>query len=432
MSEKKDPWVTIHILSEDRARKFSPERRATAPEAYQQVLKMARDTRYTAVCNCERDKELRLYVRTDPRSGQFSLRRFPFTGPSHAETCSYYCRVNRDGGASTYSADAIREDADGTLHLSLSYSLRVNPGDSAQAHPEPCLVPRQRHATRKQPNTTLLGMLHLLWETTETNCWTPAFEGRRSQQGVMWRIREAAGTIKQGRTLLRDVLILPGRSQDNSNGFRYAAQNSRRLVVISELDEWSHTLEDLNGILPVTCPTDSKKLYLNIDATRWKDTLERFRQESAWWRQGGKVIAIAVTDVPVEGSYWRAQVRQVCLMMVSPRYIPLDSSYEGTVEEKLARERRSFVKPLRYDAAEDEYHPDFCLTDVESTDIYPMEVWGMETADYQLHRLQKTAWYNQEYQQYWWGWNVATQDVPNLPVKNKSYQDKYPVEEEKL
>ncbi|MEQ9971401.1 DUF1173 family protein [Pectobacterium carotovorum] len=431
MSEKKDPWVTIHILSEDKPRTFSPDRRASSPESYQRLLKTARDTRYIAVCGCVRDKELRLYVRTDPRSGQFSLRRFPFTGPSHAETCSYYCRVNRDGGASTYSVDAIREDADGTLHLTLNYSLRVKPDGSDQTHPEPCLAQRQRRATTKQPRTTLLGMLHLLWETTETNCWTPAFEERRSQQGVMWRIREAAGTIKQGRTLLRDVLMLPGRSQNNSDVFRYAVQNSRRLVVISELDEWTPALDDHNGILPVSCPTDSKKLFLNIDATRWNDTLERFRVESAWWRQGKKVMAIAVTDVPVEGNYWRAKVRQVCLMMISPRYIPLDSSYEGEVEEKLARERRSFVKPLRYDSAEDEYHPDFCLSDTESADIYPMEVWGMETADYQLHRAQKTDWYNQEYPQSWWGWDVAQQVVPDFPPRSAYQQGKYPLDEDK-
>lgn len=431
MSEKKDPWVTIHILSEDKPQTFSPDRRGNSPEFYQRVLKKARDTRYIAVCTCVRDKELRLYVRTDPRSGQFSLRRFPFTGPSHAETCSYYCRVNQDGGASTYSADAIREDADGTLHLTLSYSLRVKIDGSDQVHPELCLAPRKLRATIKQPCTTLLGMLHLLWETTETNYWTPAFEQRRNQLGVMRRIQQAAGTIKQGRTLLRDVLMLQGRSQDNSKVFRYAAQNSRRLVVISELDEWTPALDDHKGILPVSCSTDIKKPYLNIDATRWNDTLERFREEKAWWRQGNKVMAIAVTDVPVEDKYWRADVRQVCLMMISQRYIPLDSSYEGMVEEKLARERRSFVKPLRYDSAENEYHPDFCLFDVESADIYPMEVWGMETADYVLHREQKTVWYNQKFPQSWWGWDVAQPAVPDLPPRSAYQQDKYPLDEEK-
>jgi len=48
---------------------------------------------------------------------------------------------------------------------------------------------------------------------------------------------------------------------------------------------------------------------------------------------------------------------------ISSRFIPLDSGYEGAVEEKLWQEKRAFIKPLRYDGEEDVF-PDFVLKDV--------------------------------------------------------------------
>ncbi|WP_158784169.1 DUF1173 family protein [Pantoea sp. BAV 3049] len=140
---------------------------------------------------------------------------------------------------------------------------------------------------------------------------------------------------------------------------------------------------------------------------------------------------IAVTDVPeIKGEYKRASVRQVCLMMVSDRLIPLDSANEAVIEEKLCRERRSFLKPLIYDSDLAEYHPNFCLTDTPSGDIYPMEVWGLDQVGYLLHRQEKTVWYNTHYPQSWWGWDAAgdpqRKKITDFPCRAASYAEKYP------
>jgi hypothetical protein len=174
--------------------------------------------------------------------------------------------------------------------------------------------------------------------------------------------------------------------------------------------------------LPLANPLKGAMPFLNIDKVRWRDTLDRFRREVAWWKQGGKVIVIVVTDEPVIREHSsNAQVRQICLMMVSERLIPLDSAYEGIIEEKLVREGRSFVKPLRYDSAVNEFHPDFCLTDTRSQNVVPLEVWGMATESYVQHRAEKTQWYNTRYPQNWWSWDATVDpaglNIPALPEK---------------
>ncbi len=120
-------------------------------------------------------------------------------------------------------------------------------------------------------------------------------------------------------------------------------------------------------------------------------------------------------------------------MMVSERWIPLDSSYEGIIEEKLAKERRQFIKPLIYDSAEDQYHPDFILTDVNAADFVPLEVWGRDTVDYLQHRAVKEKWYQQEFGDSWWSWDAVRDprgdEIPAFPQRKKHYESKYPLEE---
>ncbi|MCW0351003.1 hypothetical protein NB701_004365 [Pantoea ananatis] len=105
-------------------------------------------------------------------------------------------------------------------------------------------------------------------------------------------------------------------------------------------------------------------------------------------------------------------------MTVSPRFIPLDSGYEAAVEEKLWQEKRAFIKPLCYDGEEDVF-PDFVLKDVSGVDALPMEVFGINTPEYQQRRQEKIAHYDLEYgAESWWHWNAyTTNEIPAFPLK---------------
>jgi hypothetical protein len=427
MPDKKEYWVYIQIISEAQTYTFSPERRKNQFVAYQECLRRAWDTRYIATCSCDRTQELRLYIRSENGGQSFSLRRFPHTGTLHAEDCIFHCRVNSDGAASTYSGEALREDADGTVRISLGYSFRVKEVTSTE--PDALLPARRNHAGAKLAQMTLLGLLHLLWENSEMNAWSPAFEGRRSSNTVARRLDEQAQFIRQGTTRLSDILLLQGRKNENQARTTYAINNNRRLIVICQLD--AKTAEAGQKTLPLGSFVAQGMPFLNIDDVRWNDTLQRFPREAAWWKEGKNVVLIAVTDVPKQGSKFKsANVRQACLMMVNEQWLPLDSSFEGIVADRLVSERRAFVKPLIYDSAISEYHMDFCLTDTPHGDVYPMEVWGRDDADYTNHREEKTQWYDTQHPQSWWQWDAVAdpkgEQMPVFPDRSEYYRKKYP------
>lgn len=416
---KKPQWISITLMPAGRTAPYSPDRREIMVTQFQADLREARDTKEfsTITCGCDRHKNLRLYTRPIAGSERLRLCRFPNTGPSHAEDCEFHERVNQDGGVKTYATGCIREDDNGELHIALCYPLKVAANKEDAEEPEDVLPPRPRRAGARQTKMSFLGLLHLLWENTERNVWYPHFDGRRTLSNLMYALYTEATMIKQGHTRLSDVLLLQEQAKINRAAFSHAVQHDRRLVVIAELRAWTPAREAGTGQLETGIPQGKGWPYLNLDANRWQRTLACFPQARAWWRAGGKVMAIAVTDVPQETDrHQRAAVRQVCLMMVSDRWIPLESAYEGAVEKKLVAEGRAFSKPLIYDSAENEYHPDFILTDT-CADGCPMEVWGRDSDDYQAHRVIKAEWYQAEHGDNWWQWDaVADPDESRIPA----------------
>lgn len=109
-------------------------------------------------------------------------------------------------------------------------------------------------------------------------------------------------------------------------------------------------------------------------------------------------------------------------MVVTPRFIPVDSGYEADVEARLCQEERSFLKPLRLDA-EDDTLPDFVLTDLQGQRPMPMEVFGMKTAEYLARKQTKIAFYDSKYgREGWWFWDAAFdttgKNIPSFPKQS--------------
>nr|WP_275103468.1 DUF1173 family protein [Pantoea agglomerans] len=248
---------------------------------------------------------------------------------------------------------------------------------------------------------------------------------------MSWHLQQTAARIRIGRVPLEESLLLmamKGSQQviANREHLRAAEKNKRRLIVVSMLSGWSEAGEArLQAMLPLGLFSGFPDLVMPEDVCH---RLERsFSRELGDWRRGMKVMVIAETEPP-ETSFRKVEGRNlpsscstvidVSLMTVSPRFIPLDSGYEGAVEEKLWQEKRAFIKPLRYDGEEDVF-PDFVLKDAPGVDALPMEVFGMNTPEYQLRRQQKTAYYDTEYGQgNWWYWNATEHsEMPALPPR---------------
>ena len=107
-------------------------------------------------------------------------------------------------------------------------------------------------------------------------------------------------------------------------------------------------------------------------------------------------------------------VSDIGLIRTNRQFIPVDSSYELQVADKLIAERRAFSKPLKL---EDElrYLPDFLLHDCQVP--WVMEVFGITNDDkYQAQKLEKLQYYR-DHGIPCWQWEPAVDKVmQDFPV----------------
>ncbi|WP_426449584.1 DUF1173 family protein [Siccibacter colletis] len=418
-------WLKVYFAGQTAPKRFKVEPGHEENNSLlMSALKLSRDCRSHAACLCTFGEELKLAIKL--RNDKHHLACYPFTSNLHKPECRFYKRLNKEGGQGSYATQALSLTASGILKVALDYPLQTKSGDDNGASLINDEIPVRpvRGASNPVPRMSLLGLLHTLWETSRYNVWTPGMLNKRNSVTLGFHLRQEAETVRVGKVNLSEVLLTPAEGntrneQRNAMAVKSANASGQRLVVVAELARHSPDRESGAGHLAIK--DFSGMPYLKLDDTRWKKCLKRFPLELAGWRAGRKVFAIAVTDVPGAKS---AQVRQVALMMVSERFIPLASSYEGLVEERLVHESRSFIKPLKYDSAEDYYLPDFYLTDVttDNDQPFPLEVWGMDTSDYLQQKCEKSAWYSDNYGKFgWWGWDAVKDSkgiaMPSFPAK---------------
>lgn len=102
------------------------------------------------------------------------LSSYAFTGNEHKPDCRFYSVWSDERQAETYTGDAVRAAADGTIVVRLPTGLqKKTPSEVKPAETVPDDEPVKR---KRQPSMSLLGLLHLLWEQSGINIWHPAFD----------------------------------------------------------------------------------------------------------------------------------------------------------------------------------------------------------------------------------------------------------------
>ncbi|WP_338524299.1 DUF1173 family protein [Pseudomonas batumici] len=378
-------------------------------KGWKSVLEMAYG-RTHASCRCPGKGERKLAIKRRETTDYFHLARFAGTGPEHANECRFYAPAPERSGMQGYEIGVVEEGDDGTLRVRLARGLLEQAAKGERA--DKGVGIHKPAASLRKPVMTLLGLLHLLWQEARLNVWYPAMEGKRTSGLVHSALRQTAGRIKVGRMMLSDVLLVSATPRSkaevsNEGVVLDAVQRNRRVIAVSPLARFDKGKHD--GVifkLPLAGPFGMP--YLNMPAELWQDTERRFKQELAAWKRGERVMAIAQLNVETGSSGARAQVLDLALMHVSERWIPLDSDYESILEAKLFAAGRRFEKPLRYDADECEFFPDFWLLDMKQD--FPLEVFGMNTPEYLAQKARKTQWYDRVYgTEGWWSWD-ATED----------------------
>ncbi|PAW31279.1 hypothetical protein CIL06_22850 [Pantoea vagans] len=415
---KQTYWVSIYKGRSDEAesRIFSPEQQKRA--LFQEWLSDARDVKGSGGCRCRFGSELPLSVVR--RGENCHLAKYRYTGAHHKEDCRFYSRLAGEGGQQAYHQEALRETPAGTLMVTLDVPLKRLGDGEAELAGTP--APRTAGKAVQRNTMTLLGLLHLLWETSRYTEWHPAWEGSRNGPLMGWHLRKSAENIRAAGCRLADLMLTPSGSKGDRDAKRNAdavirAQKSEtRLIAVAELAAWQPGFTTSPDRLPIR---DFHGMpFLTIAPSLWRALGHSFSRELDAWQGGARTIVIAYVDPEAPRG---KLVRQAALMTVSPRFIPVDSGHEMKLEGILHASGRKFLKPLRYDAGLTDYLPDFYLTDLAATEdnLFALEVWGMDSDAYRLHREEKTAWYNTAYTPAgWWSWDASRfpDTVPPLPA----------------
>lgn len=391
---------------------------------WKSALLSAHQNKLAVSCCCNWPGPRRFSVRHMSGSDSYHLARYANTGEEHALDCCYYSPNPDKSGRGGYSKGVVEETSDGDLRIKLTLSLRKQePADTGEPRPERS---NAQSARATKPAMTLLGLLHLLWTEAELNVWSPGMAGKRDTSRIHARLVSAANRITTHRLRLDDALVvatsISGGKQQKANAEKVASaiRNTRRLLVIAPLAAYSQERADgTPGFLAIKGFHGVPKL--NYDADTWASVQRRYKRELSAWGQGKRIIAIVQTDLPDSSSV--AKALNIALMVVSDEWIPVDSSYETTIEAKLRAEERRFYKPLRFDAANDAVFPDFWLLDLPSNREYPLEVYGRTDEKYLARKAVKAAHYDSEYgssPEHWWQWNAAEDQagaaIPDFPT----------------
>lgn len=415
---KQTYWVSIYKgrSNDAESRIFSPEQQKRA--LFQEWLSDARDVKGSGGCRCRFGSELPLSVVR--RGENCHLAKYRYTGAHHKEDCRFYSRLAGEGGQQAYHQEALRETPAGTLMVTLDVPLKKL-GDG-EAEPAGTPAPRPAGKAVKRNTMTLLGLLHLLWETSRYTEWHPAWEGSRNGPLMGWHLRKSAENIRAAGFRLADLMLTPAGAKGdrdamrNADAVRLARENKTRLIAVAELATWQPGFTTCPDRLPIR---DFHGMpFMTIAPSLWRALGHSFSRELDAWKGGARTIVIAYVDPEAPRG---KLVRQAALMTVSPRFIPVDSGHEMKIEGILHASGRKFMKPLRYDAGLADYLPDFYLTDLAATEdnLFALEVWVMDSDAYRLHRQEKTAWYNTAYTPAgWWSWDAFRfpDTVPPLPA----------------
>ncbi|MCA6218952.1 DUF1173 family protein [Ideonella sp. B7] len=379
-------------------------------------LQVAQNRRQVIHCHCHEGRgepapasPLRL---TPVRRGvDYHLRRDPDDADAHHADCRHFtlssCQLAQIG----LSTDALRVSDEGELRINLDFGL----GESGDRDIAAAIV--QYHhpdgkTTQTRSRASLLGLLHLLWARAELNRHDP--RRRLSGPGPWERLRQVARhTVPNSmRSLsehgLSSILLLPTNAtaeaseQARRNRAKlFEAHKKRRVMFACQLDP--HLLEARNaGGFADLYPAFGVGLTVHGDLIT--QMLEQHPSERAALATGQAVIAIGVAKV-WERSRGRlaATVERMALMGVTDRYIPVESSYWRALAEYLEATGRSYMKPLKHDAA-DLVHPDFVLTDTPAQ--VALEVYGMDTPDYLARKAEKQELYAQRLPGRHWQWEA--------------------------
>jgi hypothetical protein len=345
--------------------------------AGQAELDQARRDGAIPQCSCL-NKPLPLVIAE--RDDQLVLRRYPLTGRDHRAECRYHGGISPEQ-TRLYASTALASHDD---------VVRIHLGHSTQREGDAGLRTRM----------SLAGLLHLLWENAGLNRWYPRMEHARRATSVQRALCEAAGELVVDDSPLRSWLYLvePLTTRPEATGGGRLAELllhrpkalEDRLLVLGWLRHVRENHIAVSGQFPLLLDRGLRvTLSSPTAATAGRSLLHHLARGAALENDCLRVVVLADVRLQIgrkDGDC--AVLRDLAMMPVTSRWIPVADEAEAAMADHLAVQSRAFTKPLWYDGPR-ALHPAFQLIDTPHP--VDVEVMASDRAYNEQRRQNLTA-----------------------------------------
>jgi hypothetical protein len=358
------------------------------------------------------------------------LARMPGTGHQHDPDCDFYETLMTDSGKSGYEGAFKEEDGITDVKFAFTLSRMRTAKQNNTRNPEPSHKP-----VTKRGASGLLGLMHYLWEKSKNNIWFPVKKGQpvknRTWRSIAWHLNHTVSQVKRANVPLQELLyVVPAFDKETivENELAWARyitpvleSASKAAIDANEPQLFRMVLGEVGGIntteygYSLSLKQTTRKLFFAKDLHA--KLLRSYPGAMALQFDGTeRVICLALVTATEKGNL---VLVDAALMRCTSHYLPVDSSYEVTVANKLVEEGRRFEKPLRYEASELTL-PDFILLDTDPLRL-PMEIYGMTGRDdYDARKAEKRRHYRETVADSWeWEPSVQADMAPFPPRRQK-------------
>ena len=367
------------------------------------------------VCLCRgQTKKLELYV---CKTSRYFLKKMPRTGQDHRPACTFYAPCERHSGIQGYTAEALVINGD---NVSIKVNLPITQSSAKAIEIKKTRAKGEKHI--RQNKLTMSGIFSVLWEQAEINVWKSEFTGKRSWGAVYKRLSDVANRTVVNRVKLSEIIYMPSpfwreNTQLFTDYIHRLGMKKKYGFLLGEID----SIEQYEYSPGVKISRLNAVIFLKNEV--FEQIQHSFKRELSILNSDvegenkDRVFGLFYVEGVKKSHGWGCSVHQVKLFRTSVDFIPVDSSHESRVVRKMVDEGRNFIKPLRYDADENAYFPDFILTDTGNKETL-CEVWGLtDQQDYAEHMQEKIDYYHEQNLPLW-EWDAVYDDsIPAFPAK---------------
>ena len=304
------------------------------------------------------------------KHAEYVVKRMPDSGRQHHPTCPSFEPEPGTSGLGELLGEAIIEHAPDQVEVRTDFPISRMPG-KCMPRGQAVADPAEVHAPRKR--MSLRALLHYLYERAGFNRWYPAMEGRRNQGVLHKYLSEAArGVLLKGATL-GERLYVPEPFRAECKDEIGERRRRKLALLLSPEDAVQFKMAIFVGEYHGSEATNFGRriivkhmpdVPLHIESKAW-ERVERsysaiLQARDADVARKPRVMMAALIYAMREHVY---QVDTLSMMLTTDQWIPLDGLHELPLIEALQRERRAFMKPLKYDARTSAAFPNVLLLD---------------------------------------------------------------------